>query len=979
LELGSKRQLTPLRVDVAPTTLGDYDFIFGRRYMFRYGFILDFEEKVIIWDGMRKPMRPKGYWSHEQIKEEIFLQEDCMVQEILESKYEKQDLTQVAQDQTHLTKEQRDRLEKMLKVKEKLFSGRLGHWPDDKVIIELKPGSKPYHCGKPIRIPHIHMKTLKQEMDRLEKIGVVEQISGTKAGLWCAPSWCIPKKDKRIRIITDFRELNKCIIRKPWPMPHIADLLQDIGQFRWVTALDLSMGFYNFELSEEASNLTTFMLPWGLYRYKRLPMGLSISPDFFQEKMSRLFADFPYMKVYLDDLLVFSNGSYEDHLQKVEIALQRLQSKNLAVNALKSYWAVQEVDYLGFKLTTRGILPQPRKVAAIHRMEPPKNKKQLRRFIGMVNYYRHMWKQRSHLLSPLAEMAGKNTPFKWTPECNKAFKEIKKTVSKNVLLSFPDYTKPFELYTDASDKQLGSMLKQGSNVLAFFSKKLSKSQQNYGVGEKEMLSVVESLKEFHTMVHGYPIDVFVDHKNWTHDKIIRNARVMRWRMMLEDYDITLHYVQGEKNVVADTLSRNPFSMTDTEEENYAIIEDLFDYSNWRKMSQPLTTAEISREQKKDPYTLRLQEQAPDRLGELFEDIGKKTGPDHVATEIDTKDNKQRIIVPATLRRRLVEWYHGILVHPGADRLHNTIRQHFTWPYMQDQIRKYTKQCDACQRGKRGQRGMGHIPMKDVETEPWKDIAVDLAGPWIATIDNKQVEFHTFTIIDVFTGWVEILPITTKKAEVIRDLIVQQWFRRYPRPSRVIFDAGSEFDNEWFQKILTTWYVKPEPITVKNPRANAIVERMHRVLGDMIRCQLASTHPKENVIEELTSAAAFGIRATVHGTTKYTPAQLVFNKDLILRTNMEANVELVRQRRMEAIQKNNQKENRRRIAYNYKVGDKVLILSNFMDPKLQLHRGPYRVLSFNKSNGTLHIKRNNYVEAINIRNVRPYFGALRGGD
>ena len=983
MELNSSRRLSPLTVDISTKPLGDYDFIFGRRYMFRYGFILDFKEKVIIWDGMRKPMRPKGYWTEEKMKQEAFNleeEEECLAQQIMDSKYEKQDLSQVAQEQTHLSKEDRDRLERTLTAHENLFSGKIGHWPDDKVVLELKPDAKPFHCGRPMRIPHIHMETLKKEIDRLVRIGVIEAVAGAEAGRWCAPSWCIAKKDGRIRIITDFRELNRCIIRKPWPMPHITDLLQGIGKFKWVTALDLSMGFYNFELDEEASKLTTFMLPWGLFRYKRLPMGLNISPDWFQEKMSQLFADIPFMKVYLDDLLIFSNGNYEDHLEKVEKALQRLQEKNLAVNALKSHWAVKQVDYLGFKLTTEGILPQPRKVEAIKRISTPKSKKELRRFIGLVNYYRYMWKRRSHLLAPLAELSGAKTPFRWTPECARAFKEIKQAVNKEVMLSFPDYSRRFELYTDASDKQMGAVLKQGLKVLAFFSKKLSKTQQNYGVGEKEMLSVVEALKEFHTMVSGYPIDIYVDHKNWTHDKIVRNARVLRWRMSLEDYDITFHYIKGEKNVVADALSRLPIVERDENDDEFAIMEEMFEHSTWRQMPQPVTVAELSRKQKEDPYIKKMQEQSPDRLGELFEDIGKKTGPDHVITELDLQDKKQRIIVPASMRTRLVEWYHGVLVHPGAERLYYTLRQHFTWPNMHDQIRKYTKHCHACQVGKKGQRGMGYIPVKDVETEPWKDIAVDLHGPLKAIVNGEEVIFHTLSIIDVFTGWVEIIPITTKITESTADLVVQNWLRRYPRPSRIIYDRGGEFDSEYFRKeICARWYIHPDPVTVKNPRANAIVERMHRVLNDMLRCQLATKHPKENVIAELTSAAAYGLRATVHGTTKYTPAQLVFNKDLILRTNMEADVELVRQRRLAAIKQNNTRENRRQIAYDYKKGDKVLILTNYMDPKLKLHEGPYKVLSYNKSNGTLHIKRNNYVEPINIRNVRPYFGAIRGGD
>ena len=566
--------------------------------------------------------------------------------------------------------------------------------------------------------------------------------------------------------------LNKAIQRKPWPMPHINDLIQDIGKYNYVTALDLSMGYYHFELDNQLKELSTFMLPWGLYRYARLPMGLNVSPDLFQEKISKLFADCQFMKVFLDDLLIFS-----------------------------------------------------------------------------------------------------------------------------------------------------------------------------------------------------------------HDKAFRNDRVWRWRMALEEFDVTFHYIKGEKNVVADALSRLMIADLQSPNEEAMMAEEAFDMAeaSWRQFYQPITFVEISREQKKDKMVQTLQTQAPDRLGEVFEDIGKKTGPDRVVTELDSNDKQQRILIPASLRQRLMAWYHAMLVHPGGERMYNTLRQHYTWPNMHLEIKQYVKTCNACQRGKRGLKGQGKLPLKDIETEPWKDIAVDLAGPWEAVIDNQKVYFHTFTVIDVFTGWVEIIPISTKKMETIRDLFLREWIRRYPRPSRVIFDAGSEFENEAFRNLLTQWYIKPEPITVKNPRANAIVERMHKVLGDMLRVQLTRKHPTEDVVYELTSAAAYGIRATVHGTNRFTPAQVVFSKDMVLRTTMEASIELIRQRRKAAAIQNNLRENRRRIAYNYKEGDKVLVLSGGLDPKLQLHEGPYRVLAYNKSNGTLHIQRKNYVEPINIRLVRPYFGAIRGGE
>jgi hypothetical protein len=387
-ELNSRRELYKVRLQVVDGTLGSYDFIFGRDYMKRYGIDLKFSDETIDWDGCSMEMHQPGYWTDERMKEsagvigepdtaaDLLDGDKSFLQQILDSKYEKQDLFAVSKAQEHLSSDQRRLLEQTLMKHEILFQGNLGEWPDVEVNVKLKPGTIPYHCQRPFRIPHIYLETLKKEVDRLVEIGVLELASGESA--WAAPSFIIPKKDGRVRFITDFRELNKCISRKPWPMPHIADILQDIGRYTYATTLDLSMGYYHFKLSEQLAEMCTFMLPFGMYRYKRLPMGLSISPDFFQKCMTQLFGDLPFVKCYLDDIAVFSNGTYEDHMEKVSIVLQRLKEKGLQINARKCFWAQQEVEYLGFILTPDGVKPQVRKVDAIHRIQPPKTRKQLR-------------------------------------------------------------------------------------------------------------------------------------------------------------------------------------------------------------------------------------------------------------------------------------------------------------------------------------------------------------------------------------------------------------------------------------------------------------------------------------------------------------------------------------------------------------------------------------------------------------------------
>jgi len=299
-------------------------------------------------------------------------------------------------------------------------------------------------------------------------------------------------------------------------------------------------------------------------------------------------------------------------MKKVEQVLDRLRSKNLAVNARKSFWAVKEVDCLGFRLTPKGVKPQARKIAALMNMNAPKTKRQLRRFIGLVNYYRYMWKGRSHLMAPLTDRTSKTMAFKWTPECQHSFHELKTLISKEVLLSFPDYTQKFVLMPDASDRQLGAVLMQNGKPLAFFSKKLNKYQQKYTVGEKEMLGVVEALKEFRTMVLGYPIEVHTDHKNWVTDKQINNARVMRWRLFIETFAPTIHYVKGEDNVVADAFSRLPFEEHNglDDDDLYNMVEECMEMSRfWKLNRQPITYVEIAQEQLKDKGMKHLRDKA----------------------------------------------------------------------------------------------------------------------------------------------------------------------------------------------------------------------------------------------------------------------------------------------------------------------------------------------------------------------------------
>ena len=1048
----SNSKLVKVRPDVVEVpeseTLPPYDLILGTETLAKLGVILNFKDNTISIDDTSLPWRKVASLQHPEhllaLYQDTFepvatADETKRTMKILDAKYEKADLPKIVQDNCqHLTTDQRNELLRLLLKFEELFDGTLGDWDTEPVDIELKPDAKPYH-GRAFPVPVIHKDTLMKELERLVELGVMIKQPNSE---WGSPTFILPKKNKTVRVLTDFREVNKRIVRKPFPIPKIATVLQELEGFQYATALDLNMGYYTIRLTPDASKICTIVLPWGKYSYLRLPMGMSGSADIFQSKMTALMENLEYVRCYIDDLLILTKGSFQDHLEKLEVVFERLKDAKLRINANKSTFSTEEIEYLGYMLTRSGIKPQPNKVSAILALTPPENVKGLRRFLGIVQYYRDLWEKRSDMLAPLTDLVGecgetkvtkknktKKKPWRWDQVHQDAFDAIKRTIAREVILAYPDFTQRFDIYTDASKTQLGAVITQNNRPIAFFSRKLTPAQQKYSVTEFELLSIVETLKEFKGMLWGQNIRVYTDHMNLMRDALgLTSDRVYRWRLLLEEYGPEIVYIKGIANTVADAISRLEYNpeINPSKECFYTARSSIFGkrkdhrfkavskllahydlasdessgnthychmtlndvFANTGEDNQrvyPLTVAEIAEEQRTDRA-----------LKDYFNPGCTQAQSDFQVRVIDDSEvlvkNGHRLVIPSSLQQRAVAWYHHYLQHPGHTRLEETLKATMYWKSMRTSIRKHVKTCARCQKSKSRKQQYGLLPTKAAETIPWRTLCVDLIGPYtLKGLDGTSVDFMCLTMIDPATSWFELveLPVHTvlvnKKGKLVEEeqfdkssariakLVNKSWLSRYPRSKYVIYDNGSEFKLH-FESLCDDYGIKRKPTTIKNPQANAILERIHGVLGNMIRT--ANLDKSETVdpdmVDDVLTDAAWAVRSTHHTVLGTAPGSAIFGRDMLFNIPYIADWTKIGQRRQTLVNMDADRHNKKRIDYDYAVGDKVLLFNDGIHRKLEdKYSGPY-VITQVHTNGTVRIQRDNISERINIRRLSPFF-------
>ena len=411
----------------------------------------------------------------------------------------------------------------------------------------------------PYRVSPMKKELLDKEVQYMLKNDIIEESQSN----WSSPCILVPKHDGGFRFCTDFRKVNDKTKSDSFPIPRIADCIDQIGNAKFVSTFDMLKGYWQVPLTQRAREISAFVTPSGLYQYKVMPFGMKNAPATFQRMVNKLVRDIDGCEGYIDDVVIYSDN-WSDHIRQIKRFFQIMREAKLTINLMKSEFGKATVKYLGHIVGQGQVRPLDAKIQTIVKYPIPTSRKELARFLGMAGYYRNFCLNFSDIAAPLTNLLSKKVKFVWTDDCQLAFDKVKLLLQKSPVLKSPDYEKPFKLIIDSSDVGTGSVLVQEASdgldhPVSYFSKKFLKYQKNYSVVEKETLGLVLALEHFDVYLGSTPfkIKVYTDHNPLTFLKTMKNKnqRLVRWSLALQEYNLEIQHIPGSENVVADALSR----------------------------------------------------------------------------------------------------------------------------------------------------------------------------------------------------------------------------------------------------------------------------------------------------------------------------------------------------------------------------------------------------------------------------------------
>ena len=677
----------------------------------------------------------------------------------------------------------------------------------------------------PRKVPYSIQGKLKEKLSQLEVCGVVKKVD--KPTPWVNSLVIVEKRDGSLRLCLDPRDLNKAIQREHHRIPTAEDVATRLSGKKLFSIVDEKDGFWQIQLDEESSYLCTFNTPFGRYRFTRLPFGVCSAPEVFQ-KNEALFGDIDGVEVIFDDIIVAAQDEQE-HDEIMKKLLERAKVKNVKFNPDKLQYKVKEVKYMGNIVSESGLKPDSEKVRAILDMPLPKSKEELRRFLGMVNFFSKFIPSQSSITDPLRQLLKKDSVWFWSHEHTAAVEQLKQILSCQPVLKFFDLAKPVKLQVDASKSGLGACLLQDGHPVAYASRSLSSAEVNYAQIEKELVAVVFGCEKFHCYVYGNPIDVDSDHKPLvsisTKPLAQASPRLQRLLLRLQRYDVTINYLPGKYMYVADALSRAFLPEGPVHDE---MNDDVTKMIHSLVKNLPMTAEKLL-----EMKSATAEDEVLQQLIRFLTDGWPSTRANIPSTvshyrkfrdEIYEVDGLlffgQKLIIPQQLRPDILRRIHES--HLGMEKCKSRARAVVYWPGMSADIERLVAKCSTCLKH---QRSNQKEPLKPhaVPARAWQKLGTDI-------FEYKSKPY--LVIVDYYSKYPEICLLNDKSSQAVITSM-KSVFARHGIPDEVVAD-NMPFSSKECSRFAQEWGFKISTSSPHYPQSNGMSERTIQTIKNLLR-------------------------------------------------------------------------------------------------------------------------------------------------
>jgi transposase InsO family protein len=800
--------------------------------------------------------------------------------------------------------------------------------------LAIRTGDNPPVYSKQYPASNKDQEIKSEETKKLFERGQIEESTSP----WSSPIVLVKKKDKTLRFCIDYRRLNAITMKDAFPLPRIDEIFDQLADAMYYTKFDFKSGYFQVPLSKEDRPKTAFSTRDNHYQFTVLPQGITNGPATFQRVINHILGPtrWKYALAYIDDVIIYSQ-TFEEHVSHLSDICQILKDARFRLNPEKCEIARTQTDYLGHQITHGEIRPSPHNINGLLNTKIPQTPEEACKFVKAAEYYRKFIPNFSQIAEPLRKFVpttrtqqkkGQKTIITLTQDEIKAFEELKKFLTTDLVLRLPNNRFPFKVQTDASDEGIGAVLLQtypeGDRPIAYLSKKFTPAQRKWSPMEQECYAIICVLDKWHNYLSGVKFTWETDHKALTqlNQKAQINKRCERWRLKILEYDFIVKYIPGPMNSMPDYLSRSPVDNAEEDPDETILtaskstqteLESIQHHSymvtavqtrsaklknsitnNSTDTTKSIANSQTSISNNKPSSLIEENRIIPFSIEQLIEAQKNDNYVKNIINNI--KKHKQYVIKNDLLLRRLhppvpyvpqgplrptiLKIYHDTAAndaHFGRDKTIHKIKQRYFWHSMYKDIDNHIKSCLLCaQYNPRRQKPPGTLrPIKPPEGV-WQLVSMDFHGPITPT--SQRGNKYIISLTDVLSKFVVTRAVRDNTAQTAIRFLKEDIITKFGTPRCLLTDNGTHFTSSLINELIKQVGATHLYSTTYHPQTNGQVERYNSTMDAKIA---ALSNLRKTDWDDQLPFVTFNYNTSIHSSTKQIPFEMMYGRTAVL--------------------------------------------------------------------------------------------------